>query len=133
MAAQARRGLFVIAVRPARAVPFRILDKAVGGKAPVATLVWRRFGRVANYVEPFFGSGAMLLARPSEHFDTDGARTETVNDLDGMVANFWRALAADPAAVLLGRRAAARPLPAVDFRRRPGRAFVALRGVPRGA
>ncbi len=57
-----------------------------GGKSRVAHLVWDRFGNVPNYVEPFFGSGAVLLARPWP------ARTETVNDLDCMVANFWRAL-----------------------------------------
>jgi hypothetical protein len=70
-----------------------------GGKSRIAPTVWERLGNPRNYVEPFFGSGAMLLARPSEHFDADGARTETVNDLDGMVANFWRALQAQPDAV----------------------------------
>ena len=32
-----------------------------GGKRKVAAEVWSRFGTVANYVEPFFGSGAVLL------------------------------------------------------------------------
>ena len=32
-----------------------------GGKSRVAPLVWDRFGDVPNYVEPFFGSGAVLL------------------------------------------------------------------------
>ena len=35
-----------------------------GGKSRAAALVWPRFGVVRNYCEPFFGSGAMLLARP---------------------------------------------------------------------
>lgn len=35
-----------------------------GGKSRVARLVWERFGDPANYVEPFFGSGAILLGRP---------------------------------------------------------------------
>src|SRR5271157_2539075 len=65
-----------------------------GGKSRAAALVWPRFGAVRNYVEPFFGSGAMLLARP------DGwTGTETVNDADGFLCNFWRALKDDPAAV----------------------------------
>ena len=64
-----------------------------GGKSKVSELVWERFGDVANYVEPFFGSGAVLLNRPSE------PGIETVNDLDCMVANFWRALQHDPGAV----------------------------------
>jgi len=63
-----------------------------GGKSTVAGLVWPRLGDVPNYVEPFFGSGAILLARPHE------AKTETVNDLDGLLANFWRAIRHDPEA-----------------------------------
>lgn len=35
-----------------------------GGKSKIANEVWRRFGDVPNYVEPFFGSGAVLLGRP---------------------------------------------------------------------
>ncbi len=64
-----------------------------GGKSRVADLVWDRFGDVPNYVEPFFGSGAVLLGR------TTDAGIESVNDLDCMVANFWRALQHDPDAV----------------------------------
>lgn len=65
-----------------------------GGKSKVAGLVWSRFGDVRNYVEPFAGSLACLLARPQPF-----AGTETVNDADGLLANFWRALKADPEAV----------------------------------
>ena len=64
-----------------------------GGKSRVAPLVWERFGDVPNYVEPFFGSGAVLLGRPTE------PKIETVNDLDGYVANFWRAVQHDPETV----------------------------------
>jgi site-specific DNA-adenine methylase len=56
-----------------------------GGKSRIAHEVWSRFGQVDNYVEPFFGSGAVLMLRPSVR------GIETVNDLDGMVSNFWRA------------------------------------------
>ena len=66
-----------------------------GGKRRVAHIVWPRFGNVPNYVEPFFGSGAILLARPPEW----PARNETVNDLDCFIANFWRAVKRDPAKV----------------------------------
>ncbi len=64
-----------------------------GGKSRVADIVWDRFGNTNNYVEPFAGSLAVLLSRPHP------AQTETVNDLDCFLANFWRALALDPLAV----------------------------------
>jgi hypothetical protein len=57
-----------------------------GGKRKVAGEVWSRFGVVANYVEPFFGSGAVMLGRP------EPSGIETINDLDGYVSNFWRAV-----------------------------------------
>ena len=66
-----------------------------GGKRRVARLVWDALGDVDHYVEPFLGSAAVLLARPEHH----RGRTETVNDADKFLANFWRALAADPEAV----------------------------------
>jgi DNA adenine methylase len=56
-----------------------------GGKNNAAPLIWRAFGNVPNYVEPFAGSLAVLLARPST------PKVETVNDKDGLIANFWRA------------------------------------------
>jgi len=64
-----------------------------GGKALAAETVWSAFGDVDNYVEPFAGSAAMLLSAP------DGKRVETINDADGFVANFWRAVAYDPEGV----------------------------------
>ena len=64
-----------------------------GGKALACETVWSAFGAVDNYVEPFAGSAAMLLGAP------DGKRVETINDADGFVANFWRAVAADGEAV----------------------------------
>ena len=66
-----------------------------GGKRRVAPLIWKAFGDVDNYVEPFAGSLAVLLERPAWH----KARAETVNDADQFLANFWRALAHDPEAV----------------------------------
>ncbi len=65
-----------------------------GGKRKAAETVWPAFGQVDNYVEPFAGSVAMLLAAPP-----DATRIETINDFDGFVANFWRAIAHDPDAV----------------------------------
>jgi len=56
-----------------------------GGKSLAAPLIWRAFGNVPNYVEPFAGSLAVLLARPH------APKVETANDKDGFIANFWRA------------------------------------------
>jgi DNA adenine methylase len=64
-----------------------------GGKSRVAHIIWSHFGNVANYVEPFAGSLAVLLARP------DAPTRETVNDFDCYLANFWRAVKMDPDAV----------------------------------
>jgi len=64
-----------------------------GGKRVIAPEVWAALGNVAHYIEPFFGSGAVLLQRPH------AANVETVNDMDGMLCNFWRAVRADPQAV----------------------------------
>ncbi len=61
-----------------------------GGKSRVSHIVWDYFGDCRNYVEPFAGSLAVLLNRPTE------AKIETVNDLDCWIANFWRALQASP-------------------------------------
>jgi DNA adenine methylase len=64
-----------------------------GGKSRAALLIWERLGDPPNYVEPFFGSGAVMFGRPAR------AGIETVNDLDCYVANFWRAVTRDPEAV----------------------------------
>jgi len=66
-----------------------------GGKSRAAPQVWAALGDVSNYVEPFAGSLAVLLGRPDAHV----GETETVNDKDMYLSNFWRALAADPEAV----------------------------------
>ena len=75
--------------------PLRAPFPWFGGKRTIAAEICKALGDVEHYVEPFFGSGAVLLNRPH------AARTETVNDADGLLANFWRAVAADPDAVAL--------------------------------
>lgn len=60
-----------------------------GGKSKIAPEIWRRFGDVQNYIEPFFGSGAVLLSRTSK------PELELVNDIDGFIVNFWRATQSD--------------------------------------
>jgi hypothetical protein len=66
-----------------------------GGKSRIVNTVWGLLGSdVPNYVEPFFGSGAVLLARPG--WKPDVSWIETVNDKDGAISNFWRAIQHDP-------------------------------------
>ena len=60
-----------------------------GGKSRIASRVWELLGQVPHYLEPCFGSGAVLLARPN--YDPR-KHIETVCDLDGHVCNVWRAL-----------------------------------------
>ena len=53
--------------------------------------MWAALGDPKHYIEPFFGSGAVLLNRPDPHHVL-----ETVCDRDGFVCNAWRAMQADP-------------------------------------
>lgn len=80
-----------------------------GGKSRVADLIWSRLGYVSNYIEPFAGSLAVLLANPNP------AKIETVNDKDCFISNVWRALAADPAGVA---KYAAHPVNEADLHAR---------------
>jgi DNA adenine methylase len=64
-----------------------------GGKSSLASDVWARLGSPAQYIEPFCGSAAVLLAAPKP------ASLEVVCDASGFIANFWRAVKYRPAAV----------------------------------
>lgn len=64
-----------------------------GGKRTVAVDVWRRLGSPAQYIEPFCGSAAVLLAAPRP------AALEVVCDGSGFIANFWRAVKHQPGTV----------------------------------
>jgi len=64
-----------------------------GGKRTVAADVWKRLGEPSQYIEPFCGSAAVLLAAPRP------AALEVVCDASGFIANFWRAVKHQAAAV----------------------------------
>lgn len=64
-----------------------------GGKSRVADVIWSGLGTISNYVEPFAGSLAVLLANPTI------PKIETVNDKDCFISNFWRAVSQDPKGV----------------------------------
>lgn len=57
-----------------------------GGKRDIAAEVWARLGRPKQYIEPFCGSAAVLLAAPAT------ASLEVIGDANGFIANFWRAV-----------------------------------------
>ena len=80
-----------------------------GGKRRAAADVWAALGTVDRYIEPFFGSGAVLLGAPVR------PKSELVNDLSHHVANLWRALQHDPATVW---RVASAPCSEVELRAR---------------
>lgn len=53
----------------------------------IASRVWELLGDPDHYMEPFFGSGAVLLSRKNWE-----GKTETVCDKDGFLANVWRGI-----------------------------------------
>lgn len=61
-----------------------------GGKRKIAKEVWARFGEPKQYIEPFCGSAAMLLAAPKV------VSLEVIGDANGFIANFWRATKHQP-------------------------------------
>jgi DNA adenine methylase len=64
-----------------------------GSKTKIAPMVWDYFGELKTYIEPFCGSAAMLFGRP------DISGREIINDMNGFIVNFFRAVKADPDAV----------------------------------
>ena len=70
--------------------PIKTLFPYFGGKRKVAEDVWRRLGAPKQYLEPFAGSLAMLMAKP------EAASLEVVGDFNGFIANFWRAAKHQP-------------------------------------
>jgi len=80
-----------------------------GGKRRAAADVWRLLGNVSRYVEPFFGSGAVLLGSPYR------PKSELVNDRCGYIANVWRSIQQDPDTV---ERLASAPCDEVELKAR---------------
>jgi hypothetical protein len=76
-------------------------------------VVWQALGDVEHYVEPFAGSLAVLLQRP--HLANRPYHSETVNDLDALLVNAWRAIQLDPDGVA---EAASWPVSEVDLQAR---------------
>lgn len=67
----------------------KALIKYPGSKWGIAQWIIDFFPRHHSYLEPFFGSGAVLFRKPRSHI-------ETINDLDGNVANLFEWVKKDP-------------------------------------
>ncbi len=67
----------------------RQLIKYPGSKWSLAGWITGFFPEHHSYLEPFFGSGAVL-------FNKTPSKIETVNDLDGEVANLFECIKSDP-------------------------------------
>lgn len=63
--------------------------KYPGSKWGIAKWIIGHFPEHHSYLEPFFGSGAVLFNKPRSHI-------ETVNDLDGNVVNLFEWIKKDP-------------------------------------
>ena len=74
-------------------IPLKAPFPYFGGKSTVAPVVWAALGQPKHYIEPFFGSGAVLLARPDYN---PQKHMETICDKDGFVANCWRGMQLAP-------------------------------------
>ena len=59
--------------------------------------IWRRFGDPDHFIDPFCGSCSVLLTRP---WPSSQCESEIINDRNGFITNFWRAVKDRPKAVL---------------------------------
>jgi DNA adenine methylase len=69
-----------------------------GGKHYLAKEIISRFPPHVHYVEPFFGGGAVLLAKPNEWIE---GHSEVVNDLNQELTHFWSVLGSNMAEDLI--------------------------------
>jgi DNA adenine methylase len=81
-----------------------------GGKNYLAVKITALLPPHRNYVEPYAGGLAVLLAK-----DPDGV-SEVANDLDGRLANFWRCLADEETFAAFQKRVAALPFGEFAYR-----------------
>ena len=85
-----------------------------GGKYYLASKIVGLMPAHLHYVEPFFGGGAVLFAREPEEealwlFPHKGV-SEVVNDVNGLLINFWRVLQDPEKFALFHRRLEATPM-----------------------
>lgn len=81
-----------------------------GGKYYLASKIVALMPPHTHYVEPFFGGGAVLLAK-----DPDGV-SEVVNDIDRDLTNFWTVLQNGPLFYLFRRLVEATPFSEAEWK-----------------
>lgn len=84
-----------------------------GGKAYLADWIIGHFPPHTHYVEPFFGGGSVLFAKPPEWVD---GHSEVVGDLNGELTNFWDVLRDDRLFARFQRAVRATPCSEGEFR-----------------
>src|SRR5262249_52660065 len=104
--------------RPALTAPL----KWHGGKTYLANHIIAQMAPHTAYVEPYFGGGAVLLARnPADPRlwagDTSSLRgvSEVVNDIDGRLITFWRVLQREDTFARFARIVQAVPFARVEW------------------
>ena len=105
-----------------------------GGKFYLAKAIIAEMPPHLHYVEPFFGGGAVLLARDPARDWYEGAEdvefmstgqimgkmrgcSEVINDLNGELSNFWRVLQEEDAFVQFQDRCQRTPFSQDEFKR----------------
>jgi DNA adenine methylase len=83
-----------------------------GGKSALAKQIVAAMPPHVHYVEPFFGSGAVLFAKPESLIE---GHSELINDLNGELMNFWRVLQSPSEFKKLSRILSVTPLSSVQF------------------
>ena len=90
-----------------RTVEMNLPLKWHGGKYYLASRIVSLMPPHLHYVEPFFGGGAVLLARnpedPALWLLPHKGVSEVVNDINGRLINFWRVLRDPDAFASFGR------------------------------
>jgi DNA adenine methylase len=95
-----------------------------GGKHYLARQIVSLMPPHLHYVEPYFGGGAVLLARmpeePSLFLQPHKGVSEVVNDINGRLINFWRVLQDEEKFQHFRRRVEATPLARAEWAKAHG-------------
>lgn len=85
-----------------------------GGKHYLASEIIKRFPPHIHYVEPYFGGGAVLFAKPAEWVEN---HSEVINDINLELTNFWYVLSDRDLFTEFSIRAALTPFSEVEWKK----------------